>query len=80
MAGTSGTNRNGRSGGINSEKGKGGCFGSASEVIRAALRAFVKRKSTPSAWRGSGRVKTSIEEHEGEPFGEEVRAHFRGRG
>ncbi|MBZ9891446.1 MULTISPECIES: type II toxin-antitoxin system ParD family antitoxin [Mesorhizobium] len=37
------------------DKVEDGSFGSASEVIRAALPSSARRKSTLNAWRPSGR-------------------------
>ncbi|TIM14886.1 MAG: type II toxin-antitoxin system ParD family antitoxin [Mesorhizobium sp.] len=62
------------------EKVEDGAFGSASEVIRAALRAFQREEEEHAERMASirARVKASIEDTRPGYSGEEVRAHLRG--
>ncbi|MET3579716.1 antitoxin ParD1/3/4 [Mesorhizobium robiniae] len=62
------------------EKVEDGSFGSASEVIRAALRAFQREEEEHAERMASirARVKASIEDKRPGYSGEEVRAHLRG--
>lgn len=62
------------------EKVEDGSFGSASEVIRAALRAFQREEEEHAERMASirARVKASIEDARPSHSGEEVRKHLRG--
>ncbi|MER8409960.1 MULTISPECIES: type II toxin-antitoxin system ParD family antitoxin [unclassified Mesorhizobium] len=62
------------------EKVEDGSFGSASEVIRAALRAFQREEEEHAERMASirARVKASIEDTRPGHSGEEVRTHLRG--
>ncbi|MER8447569.1 type II toxin-antitoxin system ParD family antitoxin [Mesorhizobium sp. M1066] len=60
------------------EKVKDGSFGSASEVIRAALRAFQREEDAERMASIRARVKASVEDTRPSHSGEDVRAHLRG--
>ncbi|AZV21707.1 type II toxin-antitoxin system ParD family antitoxin [Mesorhizobium sp. M7A.F.Ce.TU.012.03.2.1] len=62
------------------DKVEDGSFGSASEVIRAALRAFQREEKEHAERMASirARVKASIEDTRPNHSGEEVRDHLRG--
>jgi antitoxin ParD1/3/4 len=62
------------------EKVEDGSFGSASEVIRAALRAFQREEEEHAERIASirARVKASIEDKRPNLSGEQVRAHLQG--
>jgi antitoxin ParD1/3/4 len=62
------------------EKVEGSSFGSASEVIRAALRAFQREEEEHYERMASirARAKASIEDTRPGYSGEDVRAHLRG--
>ncbi|TPK81688.1 type II toxin-antitoxin system ParD family antitoxin [Mesorhizobium sp. B2-4-12] len=62
------------------EKVEDGSFGSASEVIRAALRAFQREEEEHAERMASirARVKASLEDKRPTLSGEEVRAHLQG--
>ncbi len=62
------------------EKVEDGSFGSASEVIRAALRAFQREEEEHAERMASirARVRASLEDKRPNLSGEDVRAHLQG--